>query len=96
MNSGVEDPGAGRGAARPVRVVGLLLRVLILVAIFAGVGIWAAHLVIAREIAQGKPEYAVRLASYMTGLFAGGIVATVAGGLMLLLSRRSSAETNQH
>ncbi len=73
-----------------MRVLGFLLRVLLLVAIFAGVGIWAAHFVIAREMARGQPEYAVRLASYMTGLFVGGSVATAAGGVMLLLGRRAA------
>ena len=73
-----------------MRVLGFLLRVLLLVAIFAGVGVWAAHFVIAREMARGQPEYAVRLASYMTGLFVGGSVATLAGGVMLLLGRRAA------
>ena len=75
-----------------MRVLGFILRILLLLALFAGVGVWSAHYVIAREMARGQPEYAVRLASYMTGLFVGGSVATVAGVLMLLLSRRSARD----
>ena len=70
-----------------MRVVGFLFRVLLLIAIFVGVGIWAAHLMIARAVARGTPEYDVRLASYMAGLFVGGSVATVAGIGMLLAGR---------
>ncbi len=73
-----------------MRVMGFLLRVLLLVAIFAGTGIWAARLVLARSMAQGQPEYAVRLASYMAGLFIGGSVATLAGVILLLLDRRAT------
>ena len=71
-----------------MRVWGVVLRGVLLVRIFAGVGIGAAHLVMARAMAHGQPEYAVRLASYMTGLFAGGVLATVVGIAMLLLKRR--------
>ena len=68
-----------------MRVAGFGLRVLLLVAIFAGVGLWAAHALIGRAVARGTPEYQVRLAGYMGGLFAGGAAATVAGvGLLLL------------
>ena len=73
-----------------MRVWGVVLRVVLLVGIFAGVGVWAAHLVMAREMAHGQPEYAIRLASYMTGLFAGGSLATVAGVVMLLLDRQAA------
>lgn len=75
-----------------MRILGLLLRVILLIAIFAGVGIWAAKLVLARAMAHGQPEYAVRLASYTAGLFVGGSVATVAGVLMLLMQRRTARD----
>ncbi len=81
---------SGRGEARPVRVAGFLARVFLLLAIFAGVGVWAARYVVAREVAHGQPEYAIRLASYMTGLFAGGVVTTLALVVMLLLDRRAT------
>ena len=75
-----------------MRVWGGVLRVVLLVGVFAGVGLWSAHLVMAREMAHGQPEYAVRLASYMTGLFAGGVLATLVGIAMLLLRRRPAQE----
>lgn len=77
-----------------MRIVSFILRVLLLIGIFAGVGLWGAHAVLAHAMAQGKPEYEVRLASYMAGLFIGGSAAMVAGILMLVsgarLSRRNS------
>lgn len=72
-----------------MRIVGLLLRVVLLIAIFAVVGVWASHVILVRAIAHGQAEYNVRLASYMAGLFAGGSVATLAGILMMLLQKRS-------
>ena len=78
-----------------MRVLGFIFRVLLLVAIFAGVGIWASHVVLARAMAQGQPEYEVRLASYMAGLFIGGSVATLAGVLMLINDRRTGRR-NKH
>ncbi len=73
-----------------MRVLGFIFRVLLLLAIFAGVGFWASRVVLARAMAQGQPEYAVRLASYMAGLFIGGSVATLAGVLMLIGDRRAA------
>ena len=75
-----------------MRVAGFALRVVLLVVIFVGVGLWAAHLLIARAVAQGTPEYDVRLAGYMGGLFLGGAAATVAGVVMLLVRRRDGPE----
>ena len=71
-----------------MRVLGFLLRVLLLIAIFVGVGIQSAHMLIARSVARGMAEYDVRLAGYMAGLFIGGSVATVAGIGMLIAGRR--------
>lgn len=71
-----------------MRVFWFLFRICVLLAVFICSGIWSAHMVLARAMAQGKPEYEVRLASYMAGLFVGGSVATLAGGAMLLLGRK--------
>ena len=70
-----------------MRVLGFLFRVLLLIAIFVGVGFWSAHAVIARSVARGMPEYDVRLAGYMAGLFIGGSVVTVVGVGMLVAGR---------
>ena len=63
------------------------LRVLILVLVPLAVGILTSHLLIARAVKHGTPEYAVRLAGEMAGLFAAGM-ATVVVGLGLLATRR--------
>ncbi len=68
------------------------MRVLLVVAVFAGVGWLTSHLVVARAVAHGTPEYAVRLAGYMSGLFVGGVAAMLAGLAMLLAGRGSSAD----
>ena len=70
-----------------MRAAGVALRVVLLLAIFVGVGLWSAHGLIARAVAHGTPEYQVRLAGYMGGLFAGGAAATVAGVVLLLIRR---------
>ena len=70
-----------------MRAAGFALRVTLLLAIFAGVGLWSAHALIAHAVAHGTPEYQVRLAGYMGGLFAGGAAATVAGVALLLIGR---------
>ena len=69
-----------------VRLVG---RILLLLAVFLGVGFGAAHALIAHAVAAGTPEYKVRLAGAMGGLFAGG-VATVLVSLALLFGRKPS------
>ena len=96
---GVEDRCSEERAAThpPVhrRLTPFLLRLLLLLVIFVGVGLWAAHIVVAHAVSQGKPEYAVRLAAYMTGLFLGGSAATVVGVVMLLSGRRVSAPVQE-
>ena len=72
-----------------MRIFWFLVRISVLLAVFILSGIWSAHLVLARAMAQGKPEYEVRLASYMAGLFVAGSVATITGVAMLLLDRKS-------
>lgn len=75
-----------------MRILGFIVRILLLIAIFGVVGVWAAHALVAHAMAQGKPECEVRLAGYMAGLFVGGSVATIAGILMLLADKRSGAK----
>lgn len=69
-----------------VRLVG---RILLLLAIFLGVGFGAAHALIAHAVAAGTPEYKVRLAGAMGGLFAGG-AATMLVALALFVGRKPS------
>lgn len=61
----------------------LIGRVLLLLAaplaVGMGVGLWTAHALIAHAVAAGTPEYNVRLAGAMGGLFAGGSAASVTG-----------------
>lgn len=64
-----------------VRLIG---RILLILAIFLGVGLWTGQVLIAHAVAQGTPEYKVRLAGAMGGLFAGGTAAAVAGLALLL------------
>lgn len=71
-----------------MRIVWFLLRVCVLLAVFIVSGVWSAHAVLAHAMATGKPEYEVRLASYMAGLFVAGSVATITGVAMLLLGRK--------
>ena len=67
----------------PLRLLG---RIVLLLALFLGVGCWTAHALIAHAVAAGTPEYKVRLAGAMGGLFAGG-GATMIAGLALLLEK---------
>ena len=69
-----------------VRLVG---RILLLLAVFLGVGFAAAHALIAHAVAAGTPEYNVRLAGAMSGLFAGGS-ATVLVAVALFFGRKPS------
>ncbi|MGI4829740.1 MAG: hypothetical protein ACRYFU_16325 [Janthinobacterium lividum] len=73
-----------------MRLFTFSLRVLLLLSLFVGVGLWSAHAILLHAVAQGRPEYTVRLAAYMTGLFVGGSASTVAGVLMLLSGKRAS------
>jgi TRAP-type C4-dicarboxylate transport system permease small subunit len=65
----------------------VLLRVLIVVAVFAGVG-WGTARAVLHHAAMGTPATQVRLSAAMAGLFAGGAAAVVAGiGLAWRASR---------
>ncbi len=66
----------------------LLGRILLVLLIFLGVGLWTGHVLIVHATAGGTPEYKVRLAGAMGGLFAGGTAATVAGVALLLSKTR--------
>lgn len=64
----------------------LLLRILAVLLTFLGVGFATMHVLIARGVARGTPEYELRLGGAMGGLFVGGASACLVG-LALLLSR---------
>ena len=72
----------------------LWLRVLVVVAVFAAVGWGTAHVVIARAVARGTPEYEVRLAGAMAGLFVGGAAAVIVLLASLLGARRSARQND--
>ena len=72
----------------PLRLFG---RIVLLLAIFLGVGCWTAHALIAHAVARGTPEYNVRLAGATGGLFAGGGATMIAGLALLLGKPRSKA-----
>ena len=72
----------------------LWLRVLVVVAVFAGVGWATAHIIIARAVARGTPEYEVRLAGAMAGLFVGGAAAVIVLLASLLGARRSARQND--
>ena len=65
----------------------LLWRLLIAVASFALAGYATMHGVIAHAVARGVPEYQVRLAGAMAGLFVGGVAACLVGLALIFLGR---------
>jgi hypothetical protein len=55
-------------------------RAAVVLAVFVGVGLWASHVTMAHELAKaGAPFAEVRLASWMAGLFGGGLAAVLVG-----------------
>ena len=61
-----------------------LVRGLVVLVTFVGVGITTTHLLVAHAVARGSPEYSVRLGGAVGGLFVGGVSAVlVAFGLLL-------------
>lgn len=56
----------------------IAVRALIVLAVFVGVGVLTAHLVLAHHANAGAYEPQVKLGADMAGLFAGGIAALVA------------------
>lgn len=69
----------------------VLWRALLILATFLGVGYATMHLLVARAVARGTPEYSVRLGGAMGGLFVGGAAACVMGLVLLLSSRRGGS-----
>lgn len=69
-----------------MRIVG---RVLLVIAVFLGIAYFTMHLLIARAIAHGAPEYTVRMGGALGGLFAGGAAATLVMLVMLLGGKRT-------
>ena len=67
-------------------IVRLIGRILLILAVFLGVGLWTGQALIAHAVAGGTPEYSVRLAGAMGGLFAGGGAAALTG-LACVLAR---------
>lgn len=60
--------------------MGFVWRGAVVLAVFAGVGWWASHVVMVHELAkQGAPFAEVRLVSWMAGLFGGGLAAVLVG-----------------
>jgi hypothetical protein len=58
----------------------MVWRAALVLAVFVGVGLWASHVTMAHELAKaGAPFAEVRLASWMAGLFGGGLAAVVVG-----------------
>ncbi len=66
----------------------LLWRVALVLTTSLGAGYATMHLLIARAVARGVPEYNVRLAGAMAGLFVGGVAACLVA-LAILLAGRS-------
>ena len=64
----------------------LAWRALLVVAIFVVVGVLTDHILVARAVARGVPEYDERLAGAMGGLFVGGAAACLVA-LALLFGR---------
>ncbi len=69
----------------------VLWRALLVLFTFGGVGYLTMRLLIARAVARGTPEYSVRLAGAMGGLFVGGSVACLVTLVFLLGGRRRSS-----
>lgn len=65
----------------------IVWRALLVLLTFVGVGYGVMHLLIARGVARGAPEYSVRMGGALGGLFSGGAAAVLVG-IALLLSGR--------
>jgi len=68
----------------------LVLRTLIVVAVFVGVGLATANGVVKHAVNAGAAESQVRLAGAMAGLFAGGAAAVLAGIAMALAAGKKT------
>jgi hypothetical protein len=65
----------------------MALRAVVSLAVFAGVGLWAARAVIAYSAGRGTPAAEVNLSAAMAG-FAGGAAMVLALFLLLLFTGR--------
>jgi len=66
----------------------VVLRAVIVLAVFVIMAFTISHAVMAHELASGDTPFAeVKLASWMAGLFGGGLVAVLVG-IALILKRR--------
>lgn len=68
--------------------MGVVWRVAVVLAVFAGVGWLTSHAVQLHELAKGAAGAEVRLSAWMAGLFAGGAAAVVAGIALVTARRR--------
>ena len=67
----------------------VVLRAAVVLAVFVVMAFTISHAVMAHELASGDTPFAeVRLASWMAGLFGGGLVAVVVG-IALVMAKRS-------
>lgn len=65
--------------------MGIIGRAAVVLAVFVCVAVLISHSLMAHELADGDtPVAQVRLASWMAGLFAGGVAAVVAGIAMII------------
>ena len=64
-------------------------RLVVILITFLGVGYTTMRLLVAHAVAKGSPEYSVRLAGAMGGLFVGGGSAALAA-LLLWLNQKPS------
>ena len=69
-------------------------RALLVLATFIAVGYGTMHLLVARAVARGTPEYSVRMGGALGGLFMGGAAAVLVG-LVLLLGGKRRPRTEQ-
>ena len=73
----------------------IVWRALLVLTTFAGVGYTTMHLLIARAVARGTPEYSVRLGGAMGGLFVGGAAAVLVGIALLVAGKRTPLEPDE-
>ncbi len=69
----------------------IVWRVLLVLLTFVGVGYATMHLLIARAVARGTPEYSVRMGGALGGLFVGGAAAVLVGLVLLMAGRTRPA-----
>lgn len=70
-------------------------RVLLVLVTFAVIGYTTMHVLIARAVDRGAPEYSVRLGGAMGGLFVGGAAAVLVG-IALLAGKKRARSSSQN